>query len=89
VGTALSLHVPSVREQPVGQLFNTITNGVRKMPAYGSQISVEDRWAILLYVRTLQRSRNATLDDVPPEFRDQFALRQQDSNAPRRTDARG
>ena len=44
-------------------------NGVRKMPSYGSQIPTKDRWAIVLYVRALQRSRNATIEDVPEELR--------------------
>jgi mono/diheme cytochrome c family protein len=61
-----SIHMDAVRDQPVGQLFHSITNGVRKMPAYGSQISAEDRWAIVLYIRALQRSQNASPDDVPP-----------------------
>ncbi|MBX7165851.1 MAG: DUF3341 domain-containing protein [Pirellulales bacterium] len=65
----LSLHAPTVVVQPVGQLFNSITKGVRKMPPYGSQISTADRWAILLYVRALQRSQNATIDDVPENQR--------------------
>jgi mono/diheme cytochrome c family protein len=60
-----SLHTDPVRQQPVGQLFHSITNGVRKMSAYGSQISVEDRWAIVLYIRALQRSQNASPEDVP------------------------
>ncbi len=64
-----SLHDGPIRQQPIGQLFNTITNGVRNMPAYGSQISVEDRWAILLYVRALQRSQNANPEDVPADQR--------------------
>jgi len=53
----------------VGQLFHTITHGVRTMPAHGAQIPAEDRWAIVLYVRALQRSQNATLDDVPEAVR--------------------
>ncbi len=64
-----SIHTQYVVEQPVGQLFNTITNGVRKMPAYGHQIPVEDRWAIVLYVRALQRSQQASLEDVPEDIR--------------------
>jgi mono/diheme cytochrome c family protein len=68
----VSLHEVSVRSQPVGQLFNTITNGIRTMPSYASQIPVADRWAIVLYVRALQRSRAATLDDVPAELRDKI-----------------
>jgi mono/diheme cytochrome c family protein len=64
-----SIHAQHVREQPVGQLFHTITNGVRKMPAYGHQIPPEDRWAIVLYMRALQRSQNASIDDVPADKR--------------------
>jgi mono/diheme cytochrome c family protein len=43
-----------IKRQPVGQLFDAITNGVRNMPPYGSQISTEDRWAIVMYLRALQ-----------------------------------
>ncbi len=64
-----SLHTDLIRSRPVGQLYNTITNGIRNMPAYGSQISVADRWAIVVYVRALQRSQGATVDDVPAELR--------------------
>ena len=64
-----SLHSEAVLKQPVGQIFNTIANGVRKMPAYGDQIPPRDRWAIVLYVRALQRSRTAPLADVPENLR--------------------
>ena len=62
-----SIHAEHVRKQPAGKLFNTITNGIRKMPGYGSQIEPEDRWAIVLYLRALQRTRQATPDDLSPE----------------------
>jgi mono/diheme cytochrome c family protein len=65
-----SLHMDYVREQPVGQLYNTITNGIRKMPAYKNQIPVDDRWAIVAYVKALQRSQSASLEDVPADQRD-------------------
>jgi len=68
----LSLHKPEIRQQPVGQYFSTITNGVRTMPSYGAQIPVEDRWALILYIRALQLSQNATLDDVPEELRERL-----------------
>ena len=71
----LSLHSEQVRTQPVGQLFNTITNGVRTMPSYASQILPEDRWAIVLYVKALQRSQNAVLEDLPPEARERLKMR--------------
>ena len=58
-----------VRNQPVGELFNTISNGVRNMPAYAAQIPPEDRWAIIMYVRALQRSQAGTLNDVPESER--------------------
>lgn len=62
-----SLHAEPIRKQPVGQLYNTIANGVRKMPGYASQIPVEDRWAIVSYVKALQLTRTATSADVPAD----------------------
>jgi mono/diheme cytochrome c family protein len=56
---AKSLHDETTRNQPVGQLFNTITHGIRNMAGYGSQIPVEDRWAIAAYVKALQLSQDA------------------------------
>ena len=85
-----SLHNPTVRQQPVGKLFKTITEGVLRtsdettnltMPSYASQIPVEDRWAIVLYVRALQRSQNATLEDVPQQQRKHLQLTEQDHAA--------
>jgi hypothetical protein len=42
------------------------------MPSYGSQIPAEDRWAIILYIRALQKSQDATINDVPEELRKQL-----------------
>lgn len=66
----LSFHLELVRDQPAGLLYQTISDGIRKMPAYGSQIPIQDRWAIVLYVRALQRSRNASIEDVPTDLRE-------------------
>ncbi|TWU23861.1 Cytochrome c [Novipirellula galeiformis] len=52
-------------QYPDGKLFNTISNGIRKMPGYSAQIKVQDRWAIVAYVRALQQSQNASIDLVP------------------------
>ena len=41
----------------MGKIFNTITNGIRSMPSYAAQIPVDDRWAIVAYVRALQLSQ--------------------------------
>ena len=64
-----SLHEEPALGRPVGHLFNTITNGIRTMPSYAAQIPVEDRWAIVGYVRALQRSQRARIEDVPQEAR--------------------
>ena len=58
-------HTDEIRGRPVGHLYNTIANGIRTMPAYGKQISVLDRWAIVAYVKALQRSQHAKPEDVP------------------------
>jgi len=58
-----SLQDADVRARADGHIFNTITNGIRGMPSYSSQIQVSDRWAILSYVRALQLSQN-----VPPSM---------------------
>ena len=62
---AANLTKENTRYMPVGQIFDAITNGIRNMPGYAGQIEPEDRWAIVLYLRALQRSQTATLDDVP------------------------
>jgi len=52
-----------------GHIFDVMTNGLRNMPAYRYQIPVSDRWAIVAYIRALQRSQNATIKDVPEQNR--------------------
>jgi mono/diheme cytochrome c family protein len=55
-----------VVQMPNGQLFNTISNGFNTMQGYAAQIPVGDRWAIVSYVRALQRAQNASREDLPP-----------------------
>lgn len=64
-----SFHTDLIRARPAGHIYNTITNGIRNMPAYGPQISVEERWAVVAYVRALQRSQYAKVEDVPSDLR--------------------
>lgn len=69
---APTFHADRLRnEEPDGHLYDVITNGVRSMPGYASQIAVQDRWAIVSYIRALQRSQNAGEEDLP-----ESALRQ-------------
>ena len=65
-----NIHDPGWSEQPIGQIFNTITNGKNSMAGYASQVPVRDRWAIAAYAKALQRSQNASMQDVPPEKRE-------------------
>ncbi|MCA9609115.1 MAG: cytochrome c [Myxococcales bacterium] len=52
-----SFHDDRIRHMPDGQMYATIRNGLRNMPAYGHSIPVRDRWAIVGYVRALQLSQ--------------------------------
>ena len=62
----------TVTDQSVGKIYNTIKNGIRNMPAYGPQISPEDRWAIVAYVRAIQASRGSNIGDLDEAARKQL-----------------
>ena len=64
-----SYHIDRLRDAPAGHFFDVITNGFGAMASYASRIPVQDRWAIIAYIRALQLSQNATLADVPPAAR--------------------
>jgi mono/diheme cytochrome c family protein len=65
-----SVHAEGVRQQSLGELYNTVKWGKNTMPGYGSQIDTADRWAIVAYMRALQLSQAATVEDVPADRRD-------------------
>jgi mono/diheme cytochrome c family protein len=65
VGDLHDTNVRKVPQQPDGEIFNTITYGKNLMGAYGGLVPTADRWAIVAYVRALERSRLATMEDVP------------------------
>jgi hypothetical protein len=64
-----NLHDKRIAEMADGELFFVITNGRNLMGAYGANVTVEDRWVIIAYLRALQLTRLGTIDDVPQEFR--------------------
>lgn len=70
---APTYHSEYLQGVPDGYLYYVIANGVRSMPSYGHEVGPDDRWAIVAYMRALQRSQNATADDVPAPERDRLA----------------
>jgi mono/diheme cytochrome c family protein len=67
-----SYHDDRLQGAPVGHFFDVISNGFGAMPDYAAQIPVEDRWAIVAYIRALQLSEHATPADVPPDQRERL-----------------
>lgn len=66
---AASYHTEKLIKAPVGHFFDVMTNGYGAMPSYGSRVPPDDRWRIAAYIRVLQLSQNAKIDDVPADKR--------------------
>ena len=64
-----SFHEERLRSAPVGYYVNVETNGFGAMSDYAAQVPAEDRWAIAAYIRALQFSQRATVDEVPADRR--------------------
>lgn len=64
-----NLHDRRIVEMTDGELFFVVTHGRNLMGAYGPTMTVADRWAAVAYLRALQLSRLASLEDVPPDLR--------------------
>jgi mono/diheme cytochrome c family protein len=67
-----SYHEERLRQTPDGHLFDVMTRGYGAMLPYSDRLSPRDRWAIVGYIRALQRSQHASLADVPMEERNQL-----------------
>jgi hypothetical protein len=66
---AASYHTEKLLKAPVGHFFDVMTNGFGAMPSYASRVEPDDRWRIAAYIRVLQLSEDARIDDVPPDRR--------------------
>ncbi|MEK6372745.1 MAG: cytochrome c [Acidobacteriota bacterium] len=64
-----SLHTDILRAAKTGHFFDVMSRGFGAMPSYAAQVPVEDRWAIVAYIRALQLSQHATIADVPPDMK--------------------
>jgi hypothetical protein len=67
-----SFHTDRLRQAPVGHFFDVMSNGTGSMPSYAAQLTAPDRWAIAAYIRALQLSQHATIEDVPADQRPQL-----------------
>lgn len=67
-------HDARLRGMSEGEIFNTITHGKNLMGAYGMKLRPEERWAVIAYIRALQLANNATVEDVPQQFRKELGL---------------
>jgi mono/diheme cytochrome c family protein len=67
-----TFHSQRLRGVPIGHFFEVMTFGYATMPAYASQVPVEDRWAIAAYIRALQLSQYATRNDLSAEAREKL-----------------
>jgi mono/diheme cytochrome c family protein len=67
--TTPTYHDDRLRGMAEGEIFNTITHGKNTMMSYADKLSPDDRWAVVAYVRALQRAAHGTINDVPLEQR--------------------
>ncbi|QXD22903.1 cytochrome c [Opitutia bacterium ISCC 51] len=67
-------HDDRLRDMPEGEIFNTVSNGIRLMGGYADKLSTEERWAVIAYMRVLQRAQNASVEDVPQANRKDLGL---------------
>jgi len=67
-----SFHTDTLRQVPVGHVFDVATNGLGAMPSYAAQVPVRDRWAITAYVKALQLSQHADATSLPADLRQQL-----------------
>ena len=64
-----SYYSERVMKAPIGHYFDVVTNGFGAMPSYASRVPVDDRWRIISYIKALQYSETASINDVPPDHR--------------------
>jgi mono/diheme cytochrome c family protein len=75
MGATPSYHDDRLRTMAEGEIFNTITHGVKTMSSYGDKLVPEDRWAVIAYVRALQRAQNARVEDVEANRKQELGLK--------------
>ena len=75
MGATPTYHDDRIRNMPEGEIFNTITNGKNNMLPYADKLVPADRWAVIAYVRALQRAQTGTVADVPGDHKSELGLK--------------
>mgnify|MGYP001209318891 CR=1 FL=1 len=75
MGATPTFHDDRIRQMPEGEIFNTITHGKNTMMSYADKIEPADRWAVVAYVRALQRAQTGTVADVAPAHKSELGLK--------------
>jgi mono/diheme cytochrome c family protein len=75
MGATPTYHDDRLRKMAEGEIFNTITNGKNNMLSYADKLTPEDRWAVIAYVRALQRAQQGTAADVPAEHKAELDIK--------------
>jgi mono/diheme cytochrome c family protein len=75
MGATPTYHDDRLRKMNEGEIFNTITVGKGNMLSYADKLSAEDRWAVIAYVRALQRAQTGTINDVPASHKSELGIK--------------
>jgi cytochrome c553 len=75
MGATPTYHDDRLRKMAEGEIFNTITNGKGQMNPYADKLVPADRWAVIAYVRALQRAQTGTVADVPADHREELGIK--------------
>lgn len=75
MGATPSYHDDRLRKMAEGEIYNTITNGKGNMLSYADKLAPQERWAVIAYVRALQRAQLGTVADVPAAYKSELGLK--------------
>lgn len=75
MGATPSYHDDRLRKMTEGEIYNTIIHGKGNMLSYADKLSPEDRWAVIAYVRALQRAQTGTIKDVPASHKSELGIK--------------
>ena len=77
-----SLQDPKFVAKPAGYIYEVISKGFGMMASYAAELSVEERWSVVAYLRALQLSQNTPVSALPPEIRQQLEALPANMDAP-------